>query len=140
MLWKLWILNKIKLLGWRACHDIFPTCLNLTKSWILNDNGCPICTRVSESAIHALWDCATAQDIQVGGIKKLQKGCHGQFDMLHLMEYLMERLTMEEMKFFWIQAWFIWNQCNKVVHRGKLREPISLNKRVAYYLDKYKQS
>jgi len=90
--------------GWRACHDILPIRLNLTKRWILNDNGCPICTKVFESAIHALWDCATTQDIQARSIKKLQKGCHMQFDMLHLMEYLMEQLSMKEMEMFWIQA------------------------------------
>ena len=95
VLWKLLLLNKIKVFGWRACHDILPTCVNLTKRRIIDDNGCPICTRVSESTIHALWDCAAAQDIWAGSIKKLHKGClhkgcRGQSDMLHLMEYLLD--------------------------------------------------
>ena len=42
-LWKLKIPNKIKVFEWRACHDILPTRLNLTKRRIISDNMCPIC-------------------------------------------------------------------------------------------------
>ena len=28
-LWKLWMPNKIKVFGWRACHEILPTRVNL---------------------------------------------------------------------------------------------------------------
>ena len=35
VLWKLRILNKIKVFGWRACHDILPTCFNLSRQRLL---------------------------------------------------------------------------------------------------------
>ena len=59
-LWKLKIPNKIKVFGWRACHDILLTRLNLTKRRIISDNMCPICCRCPESTIHALRECAAA--------------------------------------------------------------------------------
>ena len=57
-LWKLKILNKIKVFRWRTCHDILATRLNLTKRRIISDNRCPICCRCPESTIHVLWECA----------------------------------------------------------------------------------
>ena len=41
----------------------------------------------------------------------------------------MDRLTVEEMELFWVQAWIIWNQRNCVVHGGQLKDPKCLNKR-----------
>ena len=38
VLWKLCILNKIKIFGWRACNDILPTRCNLVKITIINED------------------------------------------------------------------------------------------------------
>lgn len=62
-LWKLRLPNKIKVFGWKVYHDILPTWLNLIKRQIIIDNGCPICSIFPESTIHALWECAAAQDV-----------------------------------------------------------------------------
>ena len=62
-LWKFRIPNKIKVFGWRACNEILPTKLNLSKRRIIDDAMCPICMRFSESAIHALWECEAAKDV-----------------------------------------------------------------------------
>ena len=66
-----------------------------------------MCTLELESTIHALWDCAAAQDIWAGSVRKLQKFKHGQPDLLHLMDELLERLSLEELELFWTQAWLI---------------------------------
>ena len=60
--------------------------------------------------------------------------------MIHLMEYLLDRLMAKELELFWIQAWIKWNRRNCVVHGGKLRDPTSLNKRAEEYLEEYKRS
>ena len=106
-LWKLRIPNKFKVFAWRACHDILPTAVNLTRRRVVQEDKCSVCTIESESSIHALWDCATAQDIWAGSVRKLQKFKHGQSDLLQLMEELLERLSLEEMELFWTQAWLI---------------------------------
>ena len=70
-IWKLRLPNKIKVFGWRACHEILPTSRNLTRKRIINDNKCSICTRETESTIHSLWDCVAVQDNWVGSVRKL---------------------------------------------------------------------
>lgn len=45
-LWKLCLPNKIKVFGWRACHDILPTQMNLTKRRIITNNGCLIFSKI----------------------------------------------------------------------------------------------
>lgn len=92
--------NKIKVFGWRVCHGILPTWVNLLKRKITGDNVCPICTRFLEAKIHALWDYLVAQDVWVGSQIKLQKCSLGQQDMLQLFEYLMDRLDLEDVELF----------------------------------------
>ena len=109
-IWKLWLLNEIKVFAWRACHEILPIVANLTRRRVINDDKCSICTRETKSTIHALWDCVVAQDFWAGSTRKLQKGKHGQSDMLHLMEEFMEHLTLEQFELFWTQVWIVWNR------------------------------
>lgn len=73
-LWKLHIPNKLKIFGWRVCHDILPTHENLGQKTIIEDRTCQLCTRGDESALHVLWECSVAQDVWAGSIRKLQKG------------------------------------------------------------------
>ena len=58
---------------------------------------------------HALWECATMQDIWSSSISRLQKGSSVFSDTLQLMEFLVDRLSVEELELFWVQAWIIWN-------------------------------
>ena len=75
-IWKLRIPNKFKVFAWRACHNILPTAVNLTRRRVVQEEKCSVCTLEPESTIHALWDCAAAQDIWAGSARKLQKLKH----------------------------------------------------------------
>ena len=85
VLWKLKVPNKIKVFGWRACCNILPTRVNLTRKQIIEDNKCEACKAELEIVVHALWNCGAAQDIWAGCSVRLQKCCGGQVDMLQLM-------------------------------------------------------
>ena len=119
-LWKLRIPNKIKVFGWRACNDILPTKLNLSKQKIIEDAMCPICMRFPKLAIHALWECEAAKDVWAGSF--LQKGVSGLADFLHVMKCLLDWIELHDMEEVLVQAWQIWNQRNWVVHGGKFHE------------------
>ena len=121
-LWKLRIPNKIKVFGWRACNDILPTKLNLSKQKIIEDAMCPICMRFPKLAIHALWECEAAKDVWAGSLKILQKGVSGLADFLHVMKCLLDWIELHDMEEVLVQAWQIWNQRNRVVHGGKFHE------------------
>ena len=75
ILWKLKVLNKIKVFGWQVCRNIFLTRVNLSKKRIIEDNYCEACKTEPEIEIHALWNCGVAQDIWAGWSARLQK-CH----------------------------------------------------------------
>ena len=72
-LWKLNVPNKIKVFGWRACHNILPTRDNLMLRKIVEEDGCMLCSRGAETRIHALWECAVAKDEWSGSMIRLQR-------------------------------------------------------------------
>ncbi|KAK9991235.1 hypothetical protein SO802_026220 [Lithocarpus litseifolius] len=137
VLWRLRIPNKIKVFGWRACHDILPTRRNLKKKRVLLEDLFPFCSSFQESTIHVLWECKAAQDIWHGSTKALQKCGIGQTDFVALLEYLLDRLEKTEVELMMMQAWLIWNQRNRVVHGGQFLEPGWLNKRAAKLLEEF---
>ncbi|KAL5781697.1 hypothetical protein ACOSP7_006726 [Xanthoceras sorbifolium] len=53
-LWKFDVPNKIKVFAWRACKEILPTNLNLSKKGIPVSYLCSFCGLTSESSDHAL--------------------------------------------------------------------------------------
>ena len=108
-LWKFQIPNKIKVFGWRACNDILPTKLNLSKRRIIDDAMCPISMRFPKLAIHALWESEVAKHVWPGSLKILQKGVSGLVDMLQLMEYLLDQVESQEMEVVLVHACLIWN-------------------------------
>ena len=69
--------NKIKVFGWRACHNILPTRDNLVLRKIVEDDGCMLCSRRVEIGIHALRECAVAKDVWSGSMIRLKKFDHG---------------------------------------------------------------
>ena len=137
-LWKLKIPNKIRVFGWRACLDILPTWANFARRKILTDDRCGVCLQAKESGYHVLWECRLAQDVCAGCSRRLQKGLPGFDDMLQLVEHMQQYLMEEELEFFWVQCWFIWNQRNVVVHGGVIQEPGRLNLRANDYLEEFR--
>ena len=60
--------------------------------------------------------------------------------MIELMEYLLSRLSLQEMELFLVQARVLWNQRNKLLHGGKIQDPNMLCKRAVEYLEEYQNS
>ncbi|KAL0002856.1 hypothetical protein SO802_016637 [Lithocarpus litseifolius] len=107
--------------------------------WMHNKNGM-FSVKEAESVFHALWGCAAMQDVWAGSISKLQKGVSEFNDFMQLMEYLVDRLSTEEVELFWVQCWQIWNQRNRILYGGQLKHPTSLNKRAEEFLEEFKHS
>ena len=82
-LWKMKVpSSKITVFGWRACHDILPTRVNLAKCKIISDNVSHYCKCVPENAVHTIWECGAAQDVWAGSLTVLQKVSTNQFDFM----------------------------------------------------------
>ncbi|KAL4600852.1 hypothetical protein ACB092_11G229600 [Castanea dentata] len=121
---------------WKALWRLNVPC----KLKIIADDRCHCCKRVAEIAIHAIRECRAAQDVWAGSITSPQTWSTNCLDFMHLFECLMSRLLKSELELFLVQAWIIWNQRNAVVHGGQLKEPGWLNRRVAEYLNEYKEA
>lgn len=85
--------------------------------------------------IHALWECGAVQNVWAGCSIKLQKSLSGQHDILQLFADLMHKLSVDDLEFFWVQCWLIWNQQNSLLHGSNLREPSRLNARARDYIE-----
>lgn len=72
-IWILNVINGVKSFIWRACHESFPTCLNLQKRKLRVDSLSPICRLHDESIAHILWDCESAKDVRSQCHKLIQK-------------------------------------------------------------------
>ena len=58
-------------------------------------------------------------------------------DVLHLMEYLLDPVELEELELMLVQEWLIWNQINKFIHGGKFHDLGWLNNHARDYLEEY---
>ena len=139
-LWKLKILNKIKIFRWRACHNILPTRENLFWRRVIDDSTCELCQREMESVLHVLWECAVAVDVWAGSTKRIRKCGGGQNGFLQLLEVLIHRLPLEEVEMFLVQAWMLWTQRNKVRTGGAIQDPAQLVQRASVFLEEYRAS
>ena len=63
LVWGLRIPNKVKNFIWRSCKDAIPVKKNLKKRQILQDESCDHCHQVSETVLHAIWECPTLTPI-----------------------------------------------------------------------------
>jgi len=43
---------------------------------------------------------------------QLQKSLSGQHDIMQLFADSMHKLSVDDLEFFWVQCWLIWNQRN----------------------------
>lgn len=57
--------------------------------------------------------------------------------MLQLVEELLKKLTTEELKLFFVQAWLIWSQRNTIIHGGSMQDPTRLNMRATEFLEEF---
>ena len=103
-LWKMRVLNKIKIFGWGVFHGILPTRVNLVKKKIIRESVCPICTWLPENELHVFWECPATQDVWAGSQIRIQKCNLGQHDMVQLFQYLLDRLDTDKVELFLIQA------------------------------------
>ena len=88
-----------------------------------------MCQRYSETVIHALWECSTTQDVWAGSSARIQK-CGGEMDeFLHLFQFMMSKLSLEEFETFLVQCWLIWHRRNALLHGGEMQHPGQLNQR-----------
>ena len=97
--------------------------MNLVRRQVLTKDRCGICQRCSKIVIHVIWECSAAQDVWAGSTAQIQK-CGGEKDdFLHLFQFMMAKLSDEELEAFLVQSWLIWHHQNSLLHGGSIQHP-----------------
>lgn len=126
VLWSLKVPNPVKVFLWKACHNLFPTKVNLFKKKIVGDFLCPCCGREDETILHILWDCPSAQDVWGCGASCFKK-CYTVGDtFLLLFEHFLSRFDLTKLELLMVVARRIWLRRNALVFKGKFIHPNTL--------------
>uniref|UniRef100_A0A2N9FZG8 Reverse transcriptase domain-containing protein n=1 Tax=Fagus sylvatica TaxID=28930 RepID=A0A2N9FZG8_FAGSY len=106
-LWRLNIPGKVKHFIWRACNESLPTRQNLCRRKILEDHRCAICSGISETTTHILWECPFANCVWSTSSGRLQK-CHvSEEEFIVLVRKLVRMLSREELEVWAVLSWSI---------------------------------
>jgi hypothetical protein len=122
-IWRLKVTNTTKNFLWRACSDIIPTKENLARKGVLEDDICEICGRESETVLHALWLCPSAQDVWGSCCLKIQKMQTMYRDLKEMLIDMLRRCDGEEAELFAVIAKGIWTKRNGVVFGKDFAHP-----------------
>ncbi|KAF4376064.1 hypothetical protein F8388_022585 [Cannabis sativa] len=63
MLWSMTLHPRMKLFGWRVCHNWLPAKTNLAHRGMDVNPSCDLCGNQAETLTHALWCCANVKPI-----------------------------------------------------------------------------
>jgi hypothetical protein len=114
MLWRaIWLIEvprAAKIFLWKACSGILPTKEKLHKRNITSNPLCPICNLADETTVHALWSCPSAQDVWADCSKRIQKSSCEATDFMGIMEWLLDKCSVEEVQIATLVARQIWHR------------------------------
>ena len=81
--------------------------------------------------------CIGGFDVWAGSKLCMQKCTTFRTDCFTLVEDLMERLQVEDLEYFFVQCWVLWNQRNSVVHGGCIHDPSRLVQRAKDFIQEF---
>ncbi|KAF4350693.1 hypothetical protein F8388_003414 [Cannabis sativa] len=113
MIWSLHLPPRMKLFGWRVCHNWLPAKMNLKHRGMEVNTRCELCARYDETLTHALWSCDKVKSIWklLPWYKQASKlGEGSMFDILKSLEQTINRQDFEDaIKILWA----IWENRNR---------------------------
>uniref|UniRef100_A0A803PUH4 Reverse transcriptase n=1 Tax=Cannabis sativa TaxID=3483 RepID=A0A803PUH4_CANSA len=116
--WKMWwhlqLPPRIKLFGWKLCHNWLPAKSNLIHRGMQIDPVCHLCGTYVESLPHAIWSCAKAKEVwkllpYYSRICKYKGG--SMFDFLVEIKH---HLSIDEFEEVIKISWAIWENRNRL--------------------------
>ena len=128
--WKcLWHLNlpaKIKIFAWRACVNELPSKEKMCSCGINTSNECPICNREIESIHHTLLNCEFATRVWNLWCDGLQPSQRSNWTLHDLAMFILAHKPSQDLELFFIVAWAIWYNRNRIIHEGKCSSPLQV--------------
>ncbi|KAK7852545.1 hypothetical protein CFP56_038612 [Quercus suber] len=98
--------NKVRHFLWRVCKDAVPSKQNLMRRKILMEGKCEQCGVESEMAIHAVWECATLNEIWEAVLGFEDQRQHAISNTTYLISVLHEK--KKNLEIMAMVMWTIW--------------------------------
>ena len=118
-MWHLKLPAKVRIFAWRACVNGLPTRMNMVTRGIDVDASCPLCGKEGESTKHAILYCKKICDVwwfwQSCPINLLAETN----DVVNVALRIMEAGTCHDLEIFFVTAWSIWYNRNRVAHEAQ---------------------
>ncbi|KAF4399153.1 hypothetical protein G4B88_023747 [Cannabis sativa] len=126
MLWSMSLPPRMKLFGWRVCHNWLPAKINLAHRGMDVNLSCDLCGHQAETLTHALWGCAKVKTIWklVPWYHKCAHFKNG--SMFDIMVTLKDHLHKSEFEEAIKIMWAIWENRNRYWNKLPVMNGIQL--------------
>ena len=107
-IWKLWVLNKVRLFLWRVVQNSLPTKLNLYKRQVVSDGCCDVCRTCLEDNTHALCYCDVVRAVWQTNVRFNFIRTKKLSTFADLVQFLCSHGSSDLFARFAMVAWSIW--------------------------------
>lgn len=115
-MWRLDVLPKTKVFGWRLLPDVLPLRINLISSFIDVDPICVQCGEDVETSEHVLQDCSWDPEFWERNCMTVEVRLPAAVELLHpWVARLMDTLKAEEQALFTTLLWCLWFAYNDLI-------------------------
>ncbi|KAK8672071.1 hypothetical protein V6N13_110446 [Hibiscus sabdariffa] len=116
---KLKVLPKIRIFGWRLGQEALPVGQRVRAAF-LGEGLCKMCGNCIESALHAVRECITVQEVlRESSLDKFLP--QGPFrSCMEWLEVCSTVLDMEQFTFLLVLVWNVWNRRNRWTHSNQM--------------------
>ncbi|XP_042939333.1 uncharacterized protein LOC122274353 [Carya illinoinensis] len=122
-IWELNVPGKVKTFMWKAGNDLLATKWNLFKRKILDDPLCPTCQTDTETVMHLLWQCPTANVVWTEMTTPIQKWNVAEDDFLSMWGRMKGKLTEPDLEMIAATMRMLWMRRNELVFDKKFKSP-----------------
>ncbi|KAK7843168.1 putative ribonuclease h protein [Quercus suber] len=139
-IWKLHLLQKIKLFAWKAGRDILASKENLAKRKITPDGVCEFCGDAVETIGHTLWFCDHAKEVWRNSKFALPFEISATWKFLDVLKALLrcEHLRPRLLELFIATCWGIWKNRNELRAGGKGKAGRSILRNASLLVEEYR--
>ena len=127
LLWKkLWHLNlraKMKIFVWRACVNGLLTMENMNIRGITNGKTCLICGSDLENITHAILRCNSTSQVWDFWADNPIRASKNSLNFQDSSMFILNQKSTKDLETFFVVAWAIWYNRNKVVHNESNLSP-----------------
>ncbi|KAL0360990.1 UNVERIFIED_CONTAM: putative mitochondrial protein [Sesamum radiatum] len=125
-IWKRLVPNKVKTFAWKTCQNALPTLASLARRSVGVDNLCPVCKESEEDPKHVLLECSFSRQVWVLALLPYSIISAWPSDEEGWFKRTCHFLKSDDVDWFLMLCWALWNNRNAALMEGKHTPTIDL--------------